>query len=67
MDHDPDMPCFDLSAQALKDAGIPIKRPPMSPREFKSLVQKANRALIIVLAIFIAIILIGILIGYYSR
>ena len=52
--HDPDLPCNPVQ-QALRDAGIPRKR--RVSRSFKSIVQEANRGLIIVLLIFMALVL----------
>ncbi len=60
--HDPDVPCYNLTEQVLKDAGLRGKRR-TSPRQFKRIVQKTNKSLIGVLLIFLAAILIAILVG----
>lgn len=48
--HDPDVPCVDRSGDVLKDAGV--ERPQMGRKEFKKMVKKLNRTMLIVLFIF---------------
>jgi hypothetical protein len=48
--HDPDIPCVDRAGSILKDAGI--ERPQMQRKEFKKMVKKLNRTMLVVLFIF---------------
>ncbi len=46
--HDPDKPC-NLADQALRDMGVPQKRG--VSRKFNSVVRRANRSMLIILAV----------------
>ena len=48
--HDADVPCVDRAGDILKDAGI--ERPQMRRKEFKKMVEKLNRTMLVVLFIF---------------
>ncbi len=46
--HDPDLPCFDLAKQALRDVGIPTKQQRKLTKKFNKLVRKTNVILAII-------------------
>jgi hypothetical protein len=48
--HDPDVPCVDRAGSILKDAGI--ERSQMRRKEFKKMLKKLNRTMLVVLFIF---------------
>ncbi len=60
--HDPDVPCYDLTSQILKDVGIREQKQ-KPPGDFRSVARRADRSLIIILLIFAALAPLGMLMG----
>ncbi len=61
--HDPDVPCVDRAGSILKDAGI--ERPQMQRKEFKKMVKKLNRTMLVVLFIFGLLLLLFVLLSVF--
>jgi hypothetical protein len=61
--HDPDVSCVDRAGSILKDAGI--ERAQMRRKEFKKMVKKLNRTMVVVLLIFGLLLLSFVLMSVY--
>ncbi len=59
--HDPAFPCADRAGELLRDAGIEPK--PMTEKEFKRTIKKANRSMLVFLIVVLSLLLLTVLIA----
>jgi hypothetical protein len=57
--HDPNVVCTDRAGELLRAAGIEQK--PMTKKEFEETAKKADRSLLMIILVFLAAFLLGIL------